>query len=66
MAHLDAFKQNVVKDGRSYSDETFAKALKILSSQKKAILVSSEHRERFEALVEQLKGMKAVAAEEDL
>lgn len=56
----------MVKDGRSYSDETFAKALKILNSRKKAIAVATEHRERFEALVEQLKSMKAVAAEEDL
>ena len=37
MGHIQAFKENVVKDDRSYSDETFAKALKILNSTKKSI-----------------------------
>ena len=37
MAHLPDFKTHVVSDGRSYSDETFEKAVKILNSAKKAI-----------------------------
>ena len=37
MGKLEKFKQNVVKDGRSYSDETFEKAVKILNSSKKSI-----------------------------
>lgn len=37
MAHLADFKTHVVSDGRSYSDETFEKAAKILNSAKKAI-----------------------------
>ena len=32
MSKLDKFKQNVVLDDRSYSDETFEKAIKILNS----------------------------------
>jgi hypothetical protein len=37
MGHIDTFKKNVVSDGRSYSDETFEKAVKILNSSKKNI-----------------------------
>ena len=39
MSMLDKFKENIVKDGRSYSDETFEKAVKILSSGKKNIAI---------------------------
>ena len=66
MAHLSEFKEHVVKDGRSYSDETFAKAWKILNSTKKAIAVANEHRDKFETLVEELKVMKEAAVEEDV
>jgi hypothetical protein len=31
MMHLKEFKDNVILDGRSYSDETFAKAVSILA-----------------------------------
>ena len=50
MSHLDSFKKNVVSDGRSYSDETFEKAVKILNSSKKNIQVGQEDREKFETL----------------
>jgi len=66
MAYLPDFKQNVVKDGRSYSDETFAKAWKILNSTKKAIMVVNEHRDKFEQLIGELKVLKEAAVEEDL
>lgn len=66
MAHLGEFKEHVVKDGRSYSNETFAKAWKILNSAKKAIAVAVEHRDKFETLVEELKVMKEAAVEEDV
>ena len=32
MAQFEVFRDNVVLDARSYSDETFAKAVKILNS----------------------------------
>jgi len=32
MAHFEKFRESVVQDARSYSDETFAKALKICNS----------------------------------
>jgi hypothetical protein len=39
MSKIELFKNNVVLDGRSYSDETFEKAIKILRSDKKGIAV---------------------------
>jgi len=47
MAHLETFRTNVVMDGRSYSDETFDKAVKILNSTKKNVAVEEEAREKF-------------------
>jgi ubiquitin conjugation factor E4 B len=66
MAHLEEFKTHVVKDGRSYSDETFAKAWKIINSTKKNIAVELEHREKFEKLIGELKVLKEAAVEEDV
>ena len=37
-------------DARSYSDETFAKATKILNNAKKNVAVEEEVREKFEVL----------------
>ena len=51
MAHLDKFRENVILDGRSYSDETFAKAVKILNSAQKNVSVAAEAKEKFEILV---------------
>lgn len=65
MCKLDKFKQNVVKDGRSYSDETFEKAVKILNSSKKSIAIDQEAKENFEILAAELKGEKALLNEED-
>ena len=53
-------------DARSYSDETFAKALKILSSAKKNVAVAAEVKEKFEVLVVQLKQAKESAAQEEV
>lgn len=50
MADLEVFRKNVVSDGRSYSDETFAKAVKIINSTKKGISVLPENKEKFELL----------------
>ena len=65
MCKLEKFRQNVVKDGRSYSDETFEKAVKILNSSKKSIAVDQEMKENFEILTAELKGEKALLNEED-
>ena len=66
MADLETFRKNVVSDGRSYSDETFAKAVKIINSTKKGISVTPENKEKFEMLATQLKDLKAVAQVEDV
>ena len=59
MSKLDDFKKNVVADGRSYSDELFEKAVKILKSDRKGIAVDEEHQVRFEALAAELKTMSS-------
>ena len=61
MAHLDKFRENVILDARSYSDETFAKAVKILNSAKKNVAVAAEAKEKFEVLVVQLQQAKEAA-----
>jgi len=66
MAHLEQFRTNVVRDGRSYSDETFEKAAKILNSAKKGVQAAGDSKEKFEALVAQLKAQKAQVQEEEL
>jgi len=66
MSHLESFRKNVVSDGRSYSDETFEKAAKILNSSKKGVQVSGESIEKFGVLVAQLKVLKAAVQEEEV
>ena len=66
MAHLEQFRTNVVRDGRSYSDKTFEKAAKILNSAKKGVQASADDVEKFEALVTQLKELKAQVHEEEV
>jgi len=66
MSHLKRFQENVVKDGRSYSNETFEKAVKILNSTKKSISVNPEHKEKFETLAGILMKLKALATEEEM
>lgn len=44
MSHLSKFRDSVIKDGRSYSNETFEKAVKILNSTKKNIHMDGELR----------------------
>ena len=51
MAKFEKFRTNVVSDGRSYSDETFEKAHKILNSSNKSVNVDPEHKENFDILV---------------
>lgn len=58
MAHYEKFRENVVMDARSYSDETFAKAAKILNSAQKNVAVDEDVKSKFEILVTQLKEAK--------
>jgi len=51
------FKEFVVADARSYSDETFLKAVKIISDIKKGVVVGQEEFEQFARLVEDLQVM---------
>lgn len=50
MQKFDEFKQHIVNDGRSYSDETFEKAVKILNNTTKQIVLDPEIKEKFEAI----------------
>jgi len=50
MSHLEVFRGHVVKDSRSYSNETFEKAVKILNSSKKSVNVDLESKQKFEEL----------------
>jgi hypothetical protein len=47
MGDKEKFRENVILDQRSYSDETFEKTCKILTSTKKNISVNPEVREKF-------------------
>jgi hypothetical protein len=47
MSGFEAFKKNVVSDDRSYSDETFEKAAKILNSTQKNIPVGADDNDKF-------------------
>jgi len=58
MSHLDAFKQYVVRDGRSYSVETFEKAVKIINSTKKSVNVDHDNKLKFEGLAKELSSLK--------
>ena len=58
MQKFDEFKQHIVNDGRSYSDETFEKAVKILNSTTKSIVIDPEIKERFESIAKELKQLQ--------
>jgi len=61
-----SFKEFVVSDGRSYSDETFAKAVKIISDQKRGINVGQEEHEKFCALVAELQELSKAHEKNDV
>lgn len=65
MSNLEKFRENVVLDGRSYSDELFAKAIKIIKSDKKGIMVDQDHVQNFETLAATLKSLKDVQNAEE-
>jgi hypothetical protein len=64
MGDKEKFRQNVILDERSYSDETFEKTGKILTSTKKNVVINPEIREKFIALAGMLKQAKAEAKKE--
>lgn len=61
MGGLEQFKKLVIVDGRSYSDETFAKSLKIITDIKKGVKVDQEDVNKFQQLVQELKELKEEA-----
>jgi len=66
MGESEEFKGYVVCDGRSYSDRTFEKALRILENSSKNVNVDQDDKEKFEALCLELKERKRLAEEEDV
>ena len=64
MSQLDVFKHNVVSDERSYSNETFAKAAKIL--ERGSVAVGQETYDKFKALVDELALLKGEAEAEEV
>lgn len=66
MGHIERFRANVVRDGRSYSNETFEKAVKIINSTKKSVNIDGDAKEKFEKLTVLLKAAKDVAEVEDM
>ena len=66
MSRLEDFRKNVVADKRSYSDETFEKTLKILTSVKRNVSIGGEVIQKFEALLAQLKQQKEIAAQHEV
>lgn len=66
MGDKEKFRQNVILDERSYSDETFEKTCKILTSTKKNVVINPEIREKFIALAALLKKAKAEAKQEEV
>ncbi len=47
-----------MNDTRSYNDEAFVKALRILNNPKKAVRLDAEGYAKFEKLVDRLKTLK--------
>ena len=66
MGDQEKFRQNVILDQRSYSDETFEKTCKILASTKKNVVINPEVREKFIILAAKLKSAKADADKEEV
>ena len=64
MSHLSEFKDNVISDERSYSNETFAKAVTILG--RGNIEIGQAALDKFVALTVDLKKMKGEADEMDI
>lgn len=59
MMNQQIFKEHVIKDDRSYSDDTFDKACKIINRQN--FKIKQEVLDKFEKITAMLKEMKASA-----
>lgn len=57
--------RHVVNDSRSFKSETFDKAVKLVNSPKKGIVLDMERKERFELMVTKIKSMKVEIDEEE-
>ena len=58
MSLEEVFVRHVVNDTRSFKTETFDKAVKILNTPKKNVQIDQNGKEKFEAMVNKMKGMK--------
>ncbi|CDW72140.1 u box domain-containing protein [Stylonychia lemnae] len=65
MSEEQVFLQNVVKDSRSYKDETFQKALRLLQNPKKGVQIDGPRTGKFEIMVQKLIELKVGIDEED-
>ena len=66
MAGEAVFRGHVVADTRSYKNETFEKAVRIIGNPKKGVVVGQEARDRFEKMVAQIREMKNEIEEEEV
>lgn len=66
MSNEEVFLKNVVNDARSYKDETFEKAVRIINNTKKGITLDADRKEKFEMMVVNLKSMRLQLAEEEV
>lgn len=55
MSDEEVFLKHVVNDTRSYKDETFEKALRLLNNQKKGVQIDQTKQKKFEDMVAKLK-----------
>lgn len=60
MSDEEVFLKHVINDSRSYKEETFAKAVRILGNAKKGISLEAEQRDRFEIMVAKLGDMHSL------
>lgn len=65
MSSEEVFLNHVVGDARSFKAENFEKVVRILGNPAKGVQVDSESRERFEAMVGVIKGLRRELEEED-
>lgn len=59
MSEEEVFLRNVVNDSRSYKDETFEKALRLLQNPKKGVTMDAARVDKFQLMVAKLKALKS-------
>eukprot|EP00347_Sterkiella_histriomuscorum_P007831 403347399 len=65
MSEQESFLRHVVNDTRSYKDETFDKALRLLNNPKKGVQIDQERTFKFEVMVSRLKSLRNEINEEE-